>query len=1012
MSSLFSNLNNSQNRNSLFGTQGSSTQAGSSPFSGLNAPKPAQSTASLFGSNTQSSQHGGGIFGSAPSQQPGGGLFNNNTQPQQTSNNSLPGSTSQLQPSGAGLFRGAAQSQPAGGLFADSSQQARSTLNEKAGPPSNSLFGINAQQSVQEGQPSGAYFDSLLEKSRKRAHGETALEDLPNLQLGLGDIRQRIRKLGPSTQERASDSHAQFVLASSGVDVGSAVRDLSYFDAQTSRIERSEPVATPSSDVTSYLSTLQHQTTLSMIADGLARSVRDFEEYMEDNLAMEWDAQRKRIYQHFGIKPREGGKSTNGYSGTRSEVLEQGGFGRSRRSKAQSTRLPKTAGIPGGSIFDRSGIQRSVIGTPKPIGSKQQIPFVDVEKRVEMAGTNVVQVDDRLRREKQARFAEKVQYLNAARVDSKPYPLLHEFCDIEAQAGENYVEHVVKAYKAMIEIVEEDKQAQNSSEFAGVKERQFADVYLDEADNSVNTIQMNKRILAGASRHLEKQFFEDLEIFIAKNPRDANLGGIPNVVSKVRAFIRLRAARKDLVPDDTNLQMINDDYAWALVFYLLRSGHVREAVDYVTSNAVAFRAIDRNFATYITRYYQDSDRRLPRDLQDRINNEYNQRVRVAPENSIDPFRMACYNVIGRCDMAKKSLEGLVVDWPDWLWLQFTLAREVNPMDEIASEVYGLKEVQTTVDNVVSKHSQGTNSFGVFFYLQILSGRFEQAISFLYSYQYIDAVHFATALNYYGLLRVSSPLSAEGDLLGFNTRHLPQISFAKMIGYYTQDFRAANVTAAVDYLVLICLDAAGPNDPQRLRAAQCHEALRDLVLETREFAQLLGDVRESGERVKGAIEERIKLIGLDDNDDFMRTVTMQAASVADDNGRTTDAVLLYHLAGDYDNVIAICNRAMSDALATDISQDSSNLATMNTDDGRLASGEISSNGLSLTSFDNPVALTNKMLYLYQNFPEKIAPQNRNTCLVLQQINDARNLIIEGKWPPALDVSLMIYPLNIR
>nr|7MVU_B Chain B, Nucleoporin NIC96 [Thermochaetoides thermophila DSM 1495]7MVV_B Chain B, Nucleoporin NIC96 [Thermochaetoides thermophila DSM 1495]7MVY_B Chain B, Nucleoporin NIC96 [Thermochaetoides thermophila DSM 1495]7MVZ_B Chain B, Nucleoporin NIC96 [Thermochaetoides thermophila DSM 1495]7TBI_J1 Chain J1, Nic96 R2 [Saccharomyces cerevisiae]7TBI_J2 Chain J2, Nic96 R2 [Saccharomyces cerevisiae]7TBJ_J1 Chain J1, NUP93 R2 [Homo sapiens]7TBJ_J2 Chain J2, NUP93 R2 [Homo sapiens]7TBJ_J3 Chain J3, N len=55
-------------------------------------------------------------------------------------------------------------------------------------------------------------------------------------------------------------------------------------------------------DVDTYLSNLQTKTTLSMIADGLERSARDFDAFLEENVTLEWEAQRKRIYQHFGIK--------------------------------------------------------------------------------------------------------------------------------------------------------------------------------------------------------------------------------------------------------------------------------------------------------------------------------------------------------------------------------------------------------------------------------------------------------------------------------------------------------------------------------------------------------------------------------------------------------------------------------------------------------------------------------------------------------------------------------------
>ena len=59
------------------------------------------------------------------------------------------------------------------------------------------------------------YFNSLLEKGKKRtrdADGGPGFQELPSLQLGLGDIAKRVRELGgagtPSKSGRGGDSRA------------------------------------------------------------------------------------------------------------------------------------------------------------------------------------------------------------------------------------------------------------------------------------------------------------------------------------------------------------------------------------------------------------------------------------------------------------------------------------------------------------------------------------------------------------------------------------------------------------------------------------------------------------------------------------------------------------------------------------------------------------------------------------------------------------------------------------
>ena len=254
---------------------------------------------------------------------------------------------------------------------------------------------------------------------------------------------------------------------------------------------------------------------------------------------------------------------------------------------------------------------------------------------------------------------------------------------------------------------------------------------------------------------------------MARNPREASLGGIPTIINRVRAYIRIRNSRKDLAPDGVELQILNEDYCWALIFFLLRSGHVKEAAEYVSSNASPFRALDRNFVTWITEYARDPNRRLPRNQQDRINADYQQRTRIAPENSLDPYRMACYKVIGRCELSKRSIDNISQGVEDWMWLQFSLAREINRAEEAANEVYGLDEVRGMIREIGQRHfqkgSEGPGGYGTFFYLQVLGGLFENAIMYLYPHSYVAAVHFAIALDFYGLLRVADFSVSESEL---------------------------------------------------------------------------------------------------------------------------------------------------------------------------------------------------------------------------------------------------------
>ena len=237
----------------------------------------------------------------------------------------------------------------------------------------------------------------------------------------------------------------------------------------------------------------------------------------------------------------------------------------------------------------------------------------------------------------------------------------------------------------------------------------------------------------------------------------------------------------------------------------------------------------------------------------------------------------------------------------------------------------------------------------------------------------------------------------------------------MLGYYTRDFRSANAVAATDYLALIYLDADLPGQLGTSQAQLCHEALRELILETREFAQLLGDIQFDGSRIRGAIEQRLPLIGITQRDDYLRTVTLQAAAVADDSGRTTDAVLLYHLSDDFDTVVSIINRALSDACAVDIGAEPLRIDPVKPRDLSRAAIDGPKSSFSLTAVDDPSVLARNFEELYGRealFYQKIRPQSRDICRLLINISAARSHIENGSWPGALDIiaSLDMLPLN--
>jgi nuclear pore complex protein Nup93 len=1037
------NNNNAPAGGGIFGSKPAAAPTTGGLFGGGAPATPAstagQAGASLFGgtlgggAQPATGNTGGGLFGGAAAPKPatsslfGGGQANTNQPAATTGGGGLFGggapATANAGQTGGGIF-GASAAQPAqpasGGasMFGGGNNNAGKSLFGGLGDNANNNNqnqnqNQNQQALAPEAAPANpAYFDQLLERGRKRQTEEriTPFGELPALELGLADISRKVRNLGqggPSAGlSRGGDARAHYLLSASGVNTGQALRDLERL-AEESIPQGAAPeqVASAVTGVKFDLARRHHDDFQAMVDSRVEKAQDDFNKMIEEKLGgVDWASQHQRIYEHFGLKKPQGlGATTRDSFGP----SETGGFGlTSRRSRLGASVGGKSFGVP--------GLARSVIGAPGVRGARQS-QFADVQEKLPTDGMRIVP-EDRILRVKQNKYADRVKELNIARLQERAYPILGKFADVESEPSGEDNTMLVHAFNALAQITGEDPSKENWSEPGAIKPRQYARHYLSATPNSKGHSEIRSSIINGSRKFLERQYLSQVETTVIKNPREANVGGVPTPTHKVKGYARVRAARRELGPDLEILQKVNDDYCWVLVFYLLRCGLVTEALAYVEESSGAFRVIDHKFLKYMRAFATSPDRRLPPQLQTEINNDYAQKVRNAPEDSLDPYRMMVYKLVGRCDLNRRNFDNVNSDMMDWLWLQFALAREYSRVDEYAHEAYGLDELRTSIKDIGERYfgpnSDLPNAPTTFFFMQILAGLFEKAVADLYPTNYMSAVHFAIALDYYGLLRVSD-ISSSDDLLSYTTRQQAQIAFGSMTGLYTRDFRTADPAAAVDYLSLICLNADLEGSLGKAQRELCHQALTELVLETREFAALLGDIRADGQRIKGCIEQRLQLIGIENELEFLRHITLVAARTAEDQSRTTDAALLYHLAEDYDKVVQIVNDAVSLSLTTELGEAAQRLTPLKPRqrEGEQVPREMQGS-LSLTAVDDPVELSRNFRALYNSaamYYGKINDTTAGNREILLHLADARRALEAGQWPAAVDVSTPMTPV---
>jgi len=221
----------SQNPGTLFGGGNAAAQATTPNLFGSPRPttaQPASGASGLFGglgggAQPAAATNSGGLFGSAlsnpaPAQQTtgggfgglGGGLFG-------------AGNTS-LQPAKTGLF----------GATANTQQQATAPLLGASTLVNNASLAVQSQAQPQNGVQSGpmggstngAYFNHLIERGKKRQGPDSGIaqfDELPSLQLGLGDIASKVRNLGGGLSRSAGRGDSRAYVTPRSASMGCAL---------------------------------------------------------------------------------------------------------------------------------------------------------------------------------------------------------------------------------------------------------------------------------------------------------------------------------------------------------------------------------------------------------------------------------------------------------------------------------------------------------------------------------------------------------------------------------------------------------------------------------------------------------------------------------------------------------------------------------------------------------------------------------------------------------------------
>ena len=184
------------------------------------------------------------------------------------------------------------------------------------------------------------------------------------------------------------------------------------------------------------------------------------------------------------------------------------------------------------------------------------------------------------------------------------------------------------------------------------------------------------------------------------------------------------------------------------------------------------------------------------------------------------------------------------------------------------------------------------------------------------------------------------------------------------------------------------------------------------------------MRSDGTVVKGAIEQQSQLIRISDTTQFLNDITIQAAGIANERGQIADAVLLYYLGSQHENVISILNRALADAVTLDLGESPVELQPLKSgQEEQQNQKQVDRHStLSLTqSTSTPQELARNMELLYTADAAArslIAKETFTTFRVLLRFLEARSILesptADNKYYNTLSIlgQIDILPLNTR
>jgi len=905
-------------------------------------------------------------------------------------------------------------------------------------------------------------FSKLLEQSRQ-LNSHIYNTSLPILERDLDQIESQSRKLAAKALragEGIIDTGACCLLANGGFPVEQVSQIMENLNTLTlaTTFEPLQPI--PDTDIESFLNLELENIILKTVEQGKIQTTKDYNESFEKSIHKDWKNTKHKLCDH----------------------LEH------------STIISSNSTLNSMDDLQNTGNSFAI----------SQVPFAELTTD----NTNQIQVKE------YANVVKKINQIRNELKSAKIFTLFYE-CSLKLARINSSIQSLSDSWRLLTYIFKESS-INNKIDESLIKEKQYANIRATSKEVPVaNMNEFNSLIISGSKKYFEDTFWE----WIQKEVKD-NTGKIFNsdskqsVIDTISLFISLRL--KKYGEWDQSLELFNSFPIWACIFYLIRSGHFSEAIYYINDidDKVFNHKNDLMFIKYI-KIWIDNKFKLNKEYRDEIKSDWNERIRSSiDQNTIkgDPFKHCLYKIIGRCDINFKHIpnQTVIPSVEDYLWVHLTLVqngvRKINTaMSAITpnfpSTIIMDNDTYTydhMVNNLLKYDPNYFNQENIWNMVLIICGKFENVIDFLFTrdpYR-VEAVHFAIAFAYYGLLRItnsvfsieylvneekpkntknsitnstsfdssfstpatkSSSFSLGTRLSSYSTKSsknnpfisslnvnttksklntigleketsaendvnniISKFNFARLMHQYSSSLSKQYPDVALHYLYFICLygielspdgnDGDGDTEMEFANAPVIkigftseerknmakkytqltYKYIQELVLlqKSESIPHFFGQMNsDGGIQILSEIEQYKNLIHIRDHRHFIKYLVKPTARSCESEGRLVDAVYLYNLSENYETVVDILNKQLSDALA--------------------------SHQYSLTQ-DHPVILAQNIMQNYVRQPSNFGrlESKQKTCAILIKLTRFMDAFQRSSLAEALGImkELEIIPLE--